>query len=394
MAKTTGKRTTLEASSEDRFAAHPAPAKRPRVQLRSDTARVRAANRALLVETISGPVFSSGYLRWYEAEQFGQITKGCRAVWKEQKETYGDWTTLLRELNSKNCTNRCRHCEHEIVLRANRQCCSRDRWTTESAKRSSDFHGVVDLVLASGFFTWREKGTIEQISKRCYKIHKEQCTCHMAKRSTHGMPFMGYDPRYADDYETWTDFRKCQALATYTSSLIRNSHAFYSFDCVTDPSRLPRGLEEWTWLDTQMLTLQRGCPSRYAFVINVVSLYIAHEELKRSPPIWFTAAFLGEGYDPAQVPSFQDFLGAGISEFCLPATDEVLALFLRKKCYPSAESQKVLGPAMTRRMSIFSPFMDMVSMDEAARIRLPRSLERMTREVIEAMSAHLFCTIS
>ena len=392
MGKQTRKRTTLVAAPEDHVVAHPA--KRPRVLLRSDTARVRAANRALLLETISGPVFSSGYLRWYEAENFGQITKGCRAVWNEQKENYRDWTTLLRELNSKNGTNRCRHCAQDIVLRANRQCCTLDRWNTESAKRTPDFHGIVDLLLTSAFLTWREKGTIDQTSKRCYAIHKQQCTCCMSKQSTHGLPFMGHDPRYADDYDTLTDFRKCQAVATYTSWLIRNLHAFYSFDGVTDPSRLPRGLEEWTWLDTQMVTLQRGCPSRYAFAMNVVSLYIAHEELQRSPPIWFAAAFLGQRYDPSQAPSFQEFLGAGISEFCLPATDEVLAKFLRKKCYPSAERQKVLGPAMARRMSIFSPFMDMVSIDESTRLRLPRSLERMTSEVIEAMNTHFFCTIS
>jgi hypothetical protein len=145
-----------------------------------------------------------------------------------------------------------------------------------------------------------------------------------------------------------------------------------------------------------MVTLQRGCPQRYVFVMNLVSLSVAQGELQRCAPLFYATAFLGQRHDPVQQSeSFQAFMGAGISNFCLPATDEMLGKFLREKCYPSIESQQVLGPLLARRLSIFSPFMDMVSLDdESARICLPRSLERLTGDVIEAMSMQFFCTVS
>jgi hypothetical protein len=175
--------------------------------------------------------------------------------------------------------------------------------------------------------------------------------------------------------------------------MIKNLHSFYSFSGVTDSSRLPYGLGGWAWFEIQMVTLQRACPRRYAFVMNVVSLYIAQGELQRSPPNWYATAFLGERHDPVHSSSYEECLGAGISEFCLPATDDVLTKFLRNKCYPSMESRAILGP-LVRSLSIFSPFMDMVPLDVNESAELPRSLENLTEEVIDNMSLHFFCTIS
>lgn len=360
---------------------------------RSVTAKALTAERSILFDRVVDPLLSCGFLRWHEAENLSKVTRGCRTVWMDQRETYPDWSNLLRELNSINCTNRCRACEQIIFLKANRQCCTVPKWNIESDKRSPNFHGVVDLVMSSGVLTWREKGSIRRISKTCYKVHREQCTCRLQDRKAYLGPYIDHDPRYADGFDKSTDFRKCQALAKYTAWMIRNLHSFYNFSRVTDPSRLPYGLGGWAWFDIQMVTLQRACPRRYAFVMNMVSLYIAQGELQRSPPKWYATAFLGERHDPVHGSSYQESLGAGISEFCLPATDEVLTKFLRTKCYPTKDSQIALGP-LVRPLSIFAPFMDMVPLDQTMRTRLPRSLENLTDEIIEHMSLHFFCTIS
>jgi hypothetical protein len=323
----------------------------------------------------------------------GRINRGCRAVWNDQKEGYQDWTGLLKELNSVNCTNRCCNCEQTILLKAGRACCSIEQWNNESAKRTANFHGVVDLIMSSGVLNWREKGGIRRISKSCYKVHKEQCTCPPQARSRLILPFLRHDPRYKDEYEKLTDYRKCLSLSKYTQWMIKNLHSFYNFKNVTDPARLPYGLGGWAWFDIQMVTLQRGCPRRYAFVMNLVSLFIAQGELQRSPPNWYATAFLGQAHDPVGGTSYEECLGSGISEFCLPATDEVLCRFLRTKCYPSTESQTILGP-LVARVSIFAPFFKMVPLNATKASRLPQSLETLNDEMIDSMSLHFFCTIS
>jgi hypothetical protein len=360
---------------------------------RSVTAKELAIQRNELFDKVVDPVLSSGYLRWYEAENLSRVTKSSRMVWLDQRESYADWSTLLRELNAMNCTNRCPSCEQGIQLKANRHFCSIDKWNKESAKRSPDFHGVVDLVMSTGVLTWREKGSIRRISKTCYKVHREQCTCRLVEPRACLGPFIRHDPRFSDDFDKWSDYQKCKALHGYTKWMIHNLHSFYNFNRVTDPSRLPPGLDGWAWFDIQMVTLQRACPRRYAFVMNMVSLYIAQGELQRSPPRWYATAFLGERHDPAHGSSYEDSLGAGITEYCLPATDDILTKFLRTKCYPSKECRTIVGP-LVRSLSIFAPFMDMVPLDPKQRTRLPSSLERLTEEMIDSMSLHFFCTIS
>jgi hypothetical protein len=360
---------------------------------RSVTRRVQSDQRAETFERVVGPVLASGYLRWHEAENLGKVNRGCRVAWKDQKELYADWRGLLKELNSMNCTNRCCNCEQTIILKANRSCCSIEKWNKESFKRIPDFQGIVDLVMASGVLNWREKGGIRRISKTCYKIHKEQCTCPPQVRTAHILPFLKHDPRYEDDYEELSDHEKCLALTKYTSWMIQNIHSFYNFRKVTDPACLPYGLGGMPWFDIQMVTLQRGCPRRYAFVMNMVSLYIAQGELQRSPPNWYASAFLGQRHDPGTGSSYEECLGSGISEFCLPATDEVLCRFLWTKCYPSTESQAILGP-LVRHVSIFAPFFSMVPLDAKKLTRLPNTLEVLDAEMIDSMSLHFFCTIS
>lgn len=367
---------------------------RRRMTTRSVTANTEKAERTELLSRVVNPVFSSGFLHWYEAENLSLASKGCRNVWVDQRDTYPDWKNLLHELNSMNCTNRCRSCEQVIHLKANRKCCPRQKWDFECSKRNPDFHGVIDIIMSSGVLTWREKGSVRRISKQCYKIHREQCTCRRsADDQTYLGPYVEHDPRYNCDYEKLSEFERCKALSKYTSWMIQNLHSFYDFRRVTHPSRLPYGLLGWAWFDIQMVTLQRACPRRYAFIMNTASLYIAQGELQRSPPTWYGTAFLGERHDPVHGSAYQESLGLGISEFCLPATDEVLVTFLRNKCYPPRESQVVLGP-LIRKLSIFSPFMDMIPLDPSKQLQLPRSLEHMSDELIESMSLHFFCTIS
>lgn len=369
------------------------PALKARRVTRSATARARAARQNELVEKVVVPIFSTGFLRWHEAENLSLVSKASNVAWKDQRDSYHDWSCLLKELNVMNCTNRCRNCEQTIMMKANRSCCDTKKWTLESAKRTPNFVGVVDIIMSLGILNWREKGSIRRINKSCYKIHREQCTCRRIDRTAHIGPYLSYDPRYDDDFEKWSDYRKCRALSKYTTWMIKNLHSFYNFNRVTDPSRLPYGLGGWAWFDIQMVTLQRTCPRRYAFVMNMVSLYIAQGELQRSPPTWYATAFLGERHDPVQGTLYEQCLGAGISEFCLPATNEVLVRFLRTKCYPSMHSRQTLGP-LVEKVSIFSPFFSMVPLDARANTQLPGSLEILTEEMIDNMSLHFFCTIS
>ena len=74
------------------------------------------------------------------------------------------------------------------------------------------------------------------------------------------------------------------------------------------------------------------------------------------------------------------------------ATDEVICQFLRTRCYPSSQSQSLLGP-LSRQLSIFSPFFQMVPLDESKPTSLPRCLETLNEELIDSMSMNLLCSI-
>lgn len=371
----------------------PQPANKCRRITRSEAAREIAIERGAVFEKVVWPLLGSGLLRWHEAENLGLVNKGCQAVWKDQRDTYSDWALLLKELNSMNCTNRCVHCELAVHLKANRKCCSVEKWNIESAKRTADFHGVVDILMSSGVLTWREKGSIRRISKPCYKIHKEHCTCRKTDRAKRLKPFVSLDPRYKEKYDELENYQKCRELVKYQKWMVKNLHSFYNLTDVTDPDRLPDGLVGWPWFDIQLLSLQRTCPRRYAFVMNIVTLYIAQTELQRSPPNWYYTAFLGEEHAPVQGPSFEECLGAGISEYCLPATDKIFINFLRRKCYPCKTTQRILGP-LVHDLSIFSPLFSMVPLDAHASPRLPGTLEKLSNEMIDNMSLQFFCTIS
>ena len=338
----------------------------------------------VLFDRIVDSVLSSGFLRWYEAESLSQTNKGSRSVWMNLRETYPDWSNLLRELNSKNCSNRCRACEGIVFLKANRKCCSISKWNEESARRTPDFHGVVDLVMSSGVLSCRDEDRIGDVSATCSKIQKEQCNCRLPDHQDYLRPFIKHDPRYADDYDKGSDFLKCQALTRYTSWMIRNLHSFYNFRKVTDPSRLPHGLGGLYWPTNQMEIMERDFPRRNAFVMNMVSLHSAQRELEGSVPNWYATAFLGERHNPGRSINYKESLRDPISKFCLPPKDEVFADFLRTECYPTTESRTVLGP-LVRALSIFAPFMDMVPLDETKRVRLPRSLEKLTEDDIKDM---------
>jgi hypothetical protein len=397
---------------------------------RSRTRAIRAAHQADLFGRATGPLLASGYLRWHDVVRLSQVNECCHDAWVEARETYDGWKPLLKELHSTNCTNRCSSCEQIVQLKSNRDCCTRQQWQDQSASRNPDFHGVIDLLMASGFLNWRERGGVRKISKHTYFVHKEQCTCASSSSSSPRRttvllrPFLAHDPRYMQGYEYLSAYQQCQHMVRYTSWMIQNLHSFYNFHRVTDPNCLPESLERKKWMDLQMVTLQRECPHRYGFIMNIMSLFLAQGELQRSPPYWYSNAFLGRrdlggmpggnggpgpgttagemmaqqqdaGMTSVTSTSYFECLGSGISEFCLPATDEVLTAFLRTKCYPSLESQDILGP-LVKPLSLFAPFFDMVPLDPhgAQPIRMPPRFETLNDEMIDNMSIHLFCTIS
>jgi hypothetical protein len=359
---------------------------------RSITRKIDIAIRSEKLEQVLAPVLASGFLVWYEALRLGCVNRGCRAVWIQERETAANWKTILNELNTLNCTNKCPRCEQIVLLKANRNFCLVDEWNRESSKRTPNFVSCVDILMRSNMLNWRERGGIRRICKATYKVHKEQCTCRNPVDRTISKPFLKLDPRYQSGYdEEWSDYEKCEAMIRYTQLVTCNLHSFYNFKNISNPNRLPYGLAGWTWYDIQMINLQRKCPRRYAFVMNLVSLFIAQGELQRSPPVWYASAFLGSQHNPYE-ESFVESMGTGISEFCLPATDEVLVRFLRTRCYPSHQTLKLLGPLLNQ-VSIFSPFFKMVPMDESQRVELPETLEDLTDELIDSMSMNFICTV-
>ena len=74
------------------------------------------------------------------------------------------------------------------------------------------------------------------------------------------------------------------------------------------------------------------------------------------------------------------------------ATDEMICHFLRTRCYPSSQSQTLLGP-LSKQLSVFSPFFHMVPLDESKPTSLPRCLETLNEELINSMSMNLLCSI-
>lgn len=314
-------------------------------------------------------------------------------------------------------------------------------WNEVSAKRTPDFVSCVDILMSSGVLNWRERGGIRRICKATYKVHKEQCTCRKPIDRSTSLPFLEIDPRYQIGYyEDWTDYERCMAMIRYTLSLKSNLHSFYNFHHVTDPDCLPYGLARWNWFDIQMVNLQSNCPKRYAFTMHLVSLFIAQGELQRFPPVWYADAFVGTQHRP-YADSFVESLASTITEYCLPgkcfpheglkgceirfllldrstsssicvsnhrsfplacvqyfsrsfetATDEVICNFLRTRCYPTSQTQTLLGP-LSKNLSIFSPFFCMVPLDDKQKTNLPKCLEELDEELIDSMSMDLLCSI-
>jgi hypothetical protein len=370
----------------------PRPKQHRRITTRSCSRRLKTDVTAEIFEKTIGPVVGSGFLEWYELLRIGGVNRSCRAMWLEQREAYGPWKEILSELNAINCTNKCTRCEQAVLIKNDRSCCDIEQWNEESSKRTPDFVGCVDILMSSGFLTWRQRGGMRRICKATYKVHKVQCTCRRnpVDRAPN-RPFLKLDPRFQVDYDEWTDYEKCEALIRYTQYMIKNLHSFYNFHKLTDNEYLPYGLAGWEWTDIQAINMQTQCPNRYAFVMNIVSLCIAQGELQRYPPIWHATAFLGTQYNPYEI-NFADAMSSEIVDQCLPPTNENLAKFLRSRCYPSKQQQRILGP-LVNGVCIFSPLFKMVPLDENDPIRLPRSLEPLNEQLIDSMSQHMICTI-
>ncbi len=308
---------------------------------RSHARRMYYDTRAILFEKALEFVFEEGYLHWYELMPLRGISKGCLALWHNKKDIAGPWNLILKELNALNGTNKCHRCEQVILLKNDRDLCvhlsksanscircsrcgkekrkiQTSVWDEVCAKRTPDFVSCVDIIMSSGVLNWRERGGIRRISKAAYKVHREHCTCrHPIDRST-SLPFLSIDPRHQIGYyEDWTDYERCMAMMRYTLSLKNNLHSFYNFHQVTDPDCLPYGLARWNWFDVLMVNLQSNCPKRYAFIMHLVSLFIAQEELRRFPPVWYADAFVGTQHRPYE-ESFVESLASTLFENCLP----------------------------------------------------------------------------
>lgn len=373
--------------------------------------RIKAETQTNLFECALEFVFEGGYLHWYEYMRLRGVSRGCLALWHEKRENTGPWNLILKELNALNGTNKCSRCEQVILLKNNRHLCSHAQqmskktssgennlpkrnhvWDEVSAKRTPDFVSCVDILMSSGLLNWREMGGIRRICKATYKVHKEFCTCQQPIDRSTSLPFLKIDPRYQIGYyEDWSDHDRCMAMIRYTLTLKNNLHSFYNFHHVTDPDSLPYGLARWNWFDIQMVNLQSNCPKRYALTMHLVSLFIAQGELQRFPPVWYADAFVGEQHRP-YADSFVESLASTISEYCLPATDEAICNFLRTRCYPTSQTQILLGP-LSKTLSIFSPFFRMVPIDDRKKTNLPKCLETLNEELIDSMSMDLLCTI-
>ncbi|KAG7342090.1 hypothetical protein IV203_007182 [Nitzschia inconspicua] len=363
------------------------------VSTRAQTRKLTTDEKAEIFERILVPVVASGYLMWYEFLRVGGVSRACRALWIHRRETYGPWKKVLKELNGINGTNKCSRCEQEVTLRLYRTFCDSDLWNEECRKRTPDFVSCVDILMSSGFLTWRECGGIRRICKETYKMYKGQCTCrrNIVDR-TPNRPFLKIDPRFQADYNLWTDYEKCEALIRYTHFLVRNLRSFYNFGNLTSNEKLPYGLAAWDWTDIQAINLQTQCPNRYAFVMNLVSLNIAQGELHRCPPVWFTSAFLGFQHNP-YVEQFADSISSELTDQCLPPTDENLVNYLRNRCYPSLQQQRALGP-LVNGLFIFAPLFKVVPLRETiGPTKLPQTLESLNEQLVESMSQHVICTI-
>ncbi|KAL3905280.1 MAG: hypothetical protein SGILL_009741 [Bacillariaceae sp.] len=344
-------------------------------------------------ETAVQPVVESGYLDWHEFFRLGGVNRSCRAMWLRQRECYGPWKDVLKEINKINCTNKCSRCEQAVLLNSNRSCCDKEQWEDLCGKRTPDFVGCVDILMSSGFLTWRQRGGIRRISKVTYKVHKEQCTCRSNQVNRRAnKPFLKIDPRFQLDYELWTEYEKCESMIRYTQHLVRNLRSFYNFRKLTDGGKLPYGLAAWDWTDIQAINLQTQCPNRYAFVMNLVSLFMAQGELHRSPPKWYASAFLGSGHNVYE-PEFADSFSSELTDQCLPPTDENLIKFLRSRCYPTNRQQQVLGPVINS-LFLFAPLFKMVPLhDRQGPVKMPRNLETLNDQLIDSMSQHMICSI-
>jgi hypothetical protein len=118
------------------------------------------------------------------------------------------------------------------------------------------------------------------------------------------------------------------------------------------------------------------CPKRYAFLMTMASLYEAHQELHWGRPEKYLSAFLGVRY--MEPPFVKDHLLHIVSQRWMPAVNGCLVMVLRKDCYPSQETQRILGPLLAKKLSLFSPFFDMVPPDGSDPVKLPNDLERVT----------------
>ncbi|KAG7363269.1 hypothetical protein IV203_026629 [Nitzschia inconspicua] len=334
------------------------------VSTRAQTKKLTTDEKAEIFERILVPVVASGYLMWYQFLRVGGVSRACRALWIHRRETYGPWKKVLKELNGINGTNKCSRCEQEVTLPLNRTFCDSNLWNEECRKRTPDFVSCVDILMSSGFLTWRECGGIRRICKETYKMYKGQCTCrrNIVDR-TPNRPFLKIDPRFQADYNLWTDYEKCEALIRYTH-----------------------------FSDIQAINLQTQCPHRYAFVMNLVSLNIAQGELHRCPPVWFASAFLGFQHKP-YVEQFADSISSELTDQCLPPTDENLVNYLRNRCYPSLQQQRALGP-LVNGLFIFAPLFKVVPLRETSGPpKLPQTLESLNEQLVESMSQHVICTI-
>ena len=301
---------------------------------------------------------------------------------------------------------------------------------------TASFHQVVDIVLKHDLLVWYDGMALGATSKTCrdiWKSHHEERylkpLVHLLDRrnstniDTNECPpececyapplFADIDPRRSFGYNDWSCLQKARSLTAYTARLVANLHSFYDPKFVTNPTfpENHRFLQYDQWygifldgdLGVALQTMMEYLPRRYLLARNIATLLVAQKELEceYGPPNHFDETFCGLAALLPEHDCFPKFMAyqdllvdyGNIGEL-LPARDQDFASFLQNRCYPSAQDANLLGPVLTRKVSIFGPFFDMCPLkngdnDEPVAINFPEELHLEPMHVTKALKERL-----
>lgn len=359
------------------------------------------------LDRVMAPLLRSGYLTWYEAMKLGSVNRNCRVVWIQERETVVDWKTLLTALIDLNHQNGCKECgKRPRVVKplARLEDCTVREWTKEIFKRTPNFVCCMDIVAQSNFLNSNEKETINSICEAAnislcsdplkyrqsnpfpYRqdwaddYEKAEVMIQYLEMMEHSNPFLKlFDPRYQHGYELdWTDYEKFEAMIRYTQIMVHQMHTYLGSDDMFNPHRLPSNLANAIPQKACECVIRlycKDCPKRLAFIRHLSFLHVAQLTILSRLPSWYGTAFLA--HDEIE-------LYFRLAPFLNPSNKRLVHA-LRQYCYPSKEVQEMLGPLLNQ-VSIYSPFFQMVPMDDSQPVVLQDILEDMTAKMIELAS--------